>query len=87
MQGEQPTGNTLQVGYTYDSARHSELTHSIKQRLLLPTWLHHCRGRMEAGSGEGVSRPPIEDSNVSTTAMAVRALTSLSFARTGKAVS
>ena len=74
MQGEQPPDNTLQVGYalTALAAQGYPLDPTTASLIHLVTSLQRADG---SWLGEGVSRPPIEDSNVSTTAMAVRALT------------
>ena len=62
------------MGYAYDSARRSRLPADD-----MTASLTHLVMSLQRADGswltEGVSRPPIEDSDVSTTAMAVRALT------------
>jgi hypothetical protein len=74
MQGEQPSDNTLQVGYVMTALaaqgyRADDMTASLT-RLVLS--LQRANGSWLT---EGVSRPPLEDSDISATAMAVRALT------------
>jgi ankyrin repeat protein len=74
MQGDQPAGNFITVGYVMAAfaAEHYPLdnvtaafTHLLaNQQMADGTWL-----------GNGVSRPPMEDSIVSQTAEAVRAMT------------
>jgi ankyrin repeat protein len=74
MQGDQPPDNTLQIGYALMSlaAQHypsdqitASLTHLIAS-------LQRTDGSWLA---EGVSRPPMEDGEISSTAVAVRGLT------------
>jgi len=74
MQGEQPADNTLQLGYalTALAAQSYPFDQTTASLTHLITSLQRVNG---SWLGEGVSRPPIEDSNVSTTVMAVRALT------------
>jgi ankyrin repeat protein len=74
MQGDQPAGNSLTIGYimmALDAEREP-----LNQTTAAFTHLL-CALQMEDGSwlGNGISRPPMEDSTVSHTVMAVRALT------------
>jgi hypothetical protein len=74
MQGDQPAGNFITIGYVMAALAAepyplnnitAAFTHLVAgQQMPDGTWL-----------GNGVSRPPMEDSIVSQTAMAVRALT------------
>ena len=74
MQGERPQGAALGAGYIMMALASEQprldkvtaaFTHSVAaQQMPDGSWL-----------GNGVSRPPMEDSTISTTAMAVRALT------------
>ncbi len=74
MQGDQPAGNFVTVGYVmsaFAAEQHpldkitAAFTHLLAgQQMADGTWL-----------GNGVSRPPMEDSIVSQTALAVRAMT------------
>jgi len=74
MQGDQPAGNFITIGYVmsaFAAERHpldritAAFTHLVAgQQMPDGTWL-----------GNGVSRPPMEDSIVSQTALAVRAIT------------
>ncbi len=74
MQGDQPAGNFITVGYVmsaFAAEQHpldnitAAFTHLLAgQQMADGTWL-----------GNGVSRPPMEDSIVSQTALAVRAVT------------
>jgi ankyrin repeat protein len=74
MQGDQPAGNFVTVGYTmaaFAAERHpldnitAAFTHLLAgQQMADGSWL-----------GNGVSRPPMEDSIVSQTALSVRAMT------------
>jgi hypothetical protein len=74
MQGEQPSDGTLHVGYVMTALAAQgypadDMTASLSHLVMS---LQRPNGSWLT---EGVSRPPIEDSDVSTTAMAVRALT------------
>jgi hypothetical protein len=74
MQGEQPSDNTLHLGYVMTALaaqgyRADDMTASLAH---LVVSFQRANGSWLT---EGVSRPPIEDSDVSSTAMAVRALT------------
>jgi hypothetical protein len=74
MQGDQPAGNALTIGYIM-MALHAE-REPLNNTTAAFTHLL-CALQMEDGSwhGNGISRPPMEDSTVSHTVMAVRALT------------
>jgi hypothetical protein len=74
MQGEQPSDNTLHAGYVLAALAAQgypadDVTASLSRLVL---YLQRADGSWLA---EGVSRPPMEDSDVSATAMAVRGLT------------
>ena len=74
LQGELPPGNALTVGYLMEALAAErqpfDRVTASSTHLLLAT-------QMPDGSwqGNGISRPPMEDSTISDTAMAVRALT------------
>ncbi len=74
MQGDQPAGNFVTVGYVM--AAFAAEKHPLDS--ITAAFTHLLAGQQMAdGSwlGNGVSRPPMEDSIVSQTALAVRAMT------------
>jgi ankyrin repeat protein len=74
MQGEQPAGNFIAVGYAMSGLA----AEPYPLDNITAAFTHLVAGlQMPDGSwlGNGVSRPPLEDSIVSQTALAVRALT------------
>ena len=74
MQGDQPAGNFVTVGYVM--AAFAAEQHPLDN--ITAAFTHLLAGQqMQDGSwlGNGVSRPPMEDSIVSQTALAVRAMT------------
>ena len=74
MQGERPQGAALGAGYIMMALAAEQ----YRPDIVTAEFAHSVAGQqMPDGSwlGNGVSRPPMEDSTISTTAMAVRALT------------
>ena len=77
MQGDQPGGNMITIGYVmmgFDAEKHG-LDTITAQMLHLTLALQLPDG---AWTPNGVSRPPLEDTLVTATAMGIRALTAVS---------